>query len=93
MKSFKTFVAEAALKPGSEDHFNHHRDAYIHHAVKAQEASDVAGAHTPGGRDVTASEPEDHTRKSMEHLSELIKYYPKKVPAVMAQVKRRLSGD
>ena len=88
MKSFKTFVAESKI-PEYGDLLNQAK----HHAQQEQYGSNVAAAHTPGGRDVTAHEPVDHTHEKMKVFNRIAKHYPDKLSHAMSAVERHVSGN
>ena len=88
MKSFKTFVTESKI-PEYGDLLNQAK----HHAQQEQYVSNVASAHTPGGRDVTAHESVDHTHKKIEVFNKIAKHYPDKLSHAMGAVERHVSGN
>ena len=84
MKRFKDYIAEST-KPKYEDLLKQAK----HHAEQEQYGSDVAGAHTPGGKDVTAHEAGTHTKRKIEVLNQIAKHYPDRLTHAM----RTVSGE
>jgi hypothetical protein len=80
MKPLRQIVTESILdlKPGSQDHFDHHAQGFIKHSRHAQAMSDSVAAHSPGGHDLTGSEPSNHSRMAANHLKQLYDHHPKK---------------
>jgi hypothetical protein len=72
MKSFKDFISGKSESGLTDEEHGHLKD-YVKHKVAAQRQSDTAGAHTPGGRDVTADEAGSHDKAAMEALNKIHK--------------------